>query len=65
MEGRPEVDYYLERTWTAVRWECPRCGAENQEDYDLYDPEEIWYGNPQTECKECGLEVRLGEKDYD
>lgn len=59
-----EVDYYLHQKWTAVGWECPYCGETNEEDYDLFDEEEIWYGNPVTCCRECGREVRLGDKDY-
>lgn len=61
----PEVAYYLESKWTVVRWECPKCGHENREDYGSFDEEEIWYGSPVSECGECGLGVVLAEKDYD
>ena len=61
----PYVDFYLERKPTKVKWCCPRCENENVDDYDTFDPEEIWYGNPQVECGVCGFEARLGEIDYD
>lgn len=60
-----EVDYFIRSKWTTVDWECPHCGCENSEDYDTFDDEDIWYGNPTTECSVCGAEVRLGDKDYD
>ena len=59
------VAYYLESKWTVVRWECPKCGHENREDYDTFDEEQIWYGSPESECEECGFGVVLDEMDYD
>lgn len=59
-----EVDCCIECKYTNVRWECPGCGTTNREDYEDFDDYEIWYEHPTVECKECGLEVRLGEKDY-
>ena len=60
-----EVDYYLSSQWTTVDWECPFCGHKNEEDYNTFDSDEIWYGNPIVTCSECGADVKLGDKDYD
>ncbi len=63
VERPSEIAYRLESKWTHVTWECPECGHQNREDYGSFVEDEIWYGNPTSECTECGFEVVLADMD--